>query len=247
LPQDGSLALLVRVQRESHFEGDIEISLPTLPPDTFAESKLVVPADKNEIEYTIHSLPHTPLRTWNMCCEAQATAKSRGSKGSGDNPQSTAQEAYLSGDDLAGVRVCSTLAKLNITPTPIQGKLVSAAGEQGTTVDVICQLEWQDRSQLPEQLTITLEELPNRVKAQPVIWTGEREVRFSLEIEPTAPIGLFDSVYCRLAGSISGQPISFHVARESQLIIREPGKLMRDDNGQALSPLEALRRRNKGK
>lgn len=262
LPLDGSLDLIVRVTREPGFVGPVEVSIPVLPPDTHAEAKIEIPADQTEATYTIHSLPVTPERTWALCCEAQASAKARAegrgrmnrgesalsnasdenAKASAESLKTEASPNVMSGSDLAGVKVCSEIASLKIAASPIQGSLTQTAGEQGATIQVLCQLQWNPESKLPEELTITLEDLPNRVKADPVVWKGEKEIRIPLHLDPTAPVGTFESVYARMAGNMNGQKLSFNIGRGAKLVIAPPGKLMRNEAGDALSPLDALRR-----
>lgn len=244
LPLDGSLELLVKVTRDPGFTGPVEVSIPVLPPDSYAEAKIEIPADQSEAKYTIHSLPVTPQRTWALCCEAQAGAKARAKAvaSASTNDPSPASEDTMQGADLAGVKVCSEITNLTIAASPINGALQQTAGEQGTTIQVICRLDWKEDSQLPKELTITLEDLPNRVKADPVVWKGEKEILIPLHFEETAPVGTFDSVYARMTGEINGQKVSFNMGRGTKLVIAEPGKLMRNEAGDALSPLDTLRR-----
>lgn len=260
LPLDGSLDLIVRVTRDPSFDGPIQVSIPVLPPDSYAEAKIEIPADQTEARYTINSLDVTPVRDWLLCCEAQATAKGRAAPRGGRSPRSSDRDdsgsetsnepaaqpvqdpSVMSGSELAGVRVCSEIAKLKITPSPVSGKMTQTAGEQGTTINIICQIDWIGEGPRPEQLSATLQELPNRVKAEPVIWKGEKEIQIPLKLETDSPVGKFDSVYLRLTGSIDGQQVSYNVARGTKLVITPPGKLMRDEKGEALNPLEALRR-----
>lgn len=261
LPLDGSLDLVIKVTREAGFEGPIEVTIPVLPPDTHAEAKIEIPANSSEATYTIHSLPVTPERSWSLCCEAQASAKARAERTrrmDANSPAATATaevaesrdtsqpnvlaENMMVGSDLAGVRVCSEIAALNIAASPITGTLLQTAGEQGTTIEVLCRLEWNEKNPLPTELTVTLEDLPNRVKAEPVVWKGEKEIRIPLHFDATAPAGTFDSIYGRMTGVMNGQRISFNIGRGAKLVIAEPGKLMRSETGDALSPLDALRR-----
>jgi hypothetical protein len=264
LPLDGSLDLIVKVTRDPGFAGPIEVFIPVLPPDTYAEAKIEIPADKSEATYTIYSLPVTPERSWALCCEAQAGAKARADaradargqmdRGDRETPAPDVPSADsairvtetatnpMSGSDLSNVKVCSDIAELKIAPSPIAGSLQQTAGEQGTTIQVLCQLSWNTEAQLPEELSLTLEDLPNRVKADPVVWKGEKEIRIPLHLDPTAPIGTFDSVYARMAGIMNGQRVSFNIGRGAKLVIAPPGKLMRNEAGEALSPLDALRR-----
>lgn len=242
LPLDGSLELLVKVTRDPGFTGPVEVTIPVLPPDSYAEAKIEIPADQSEAKYTIHSLPVTPQRTWALCCEAQAGAKARANANATTDNAAKPDENIMQGADLAGVKVCSEIANLTIAASPINGALQQTAGEQGTTIQVICRLDWKEDSQLPKELTITLEDLPNRVKADPVVWKGEKEILIPLHFEETAPVGTFDSIYARMTGEINGQKVSFNMGRGTKLVIAEPGKLMRNEAGDALSPLDTLRR-----
>src|SRR5262249_53375400 len=96
---------------------------------------------------------------------------------------------------------------------------------------------------LPDPLVATLEGLPNRVHARHVTVAGDaRRVTFELQLESTAPLGAFADLVCRLSGIMGGQDVTYCVGRGGTLRIEPPGKLVTDESGRALSPLEALRK-----
>jgi hypothetical protein len=144
----------------------------------------------------------------------------------------------------AATAVSSKLVTLRISESPVAGMIGTIAGEQGSDVTAVCQIK--RRGPLPEQLTATLEGLPNRVAARPVAVSAEdQRVAFALHLEPTAPVGSFPSLLCRLTGLIDGQEVSYCVGRGGVLKIEPAGGLVLDDAGRPLSPLEALRRSQK--
>ena len=99
------------------------------------------------------------------------------------------------------------------------------------------------QGELPDTLEGVLEGLPNRVQADSVQILPQTKVAiFSLKLDPTAPVGEFDSLVCRLTGTNKGQTVSFNVGRGSTLKIVPPGGLVTDSEGRPLSPLEALRK-----
>ena len=96
---------------------------------------------------------------------------------------------------------------------------------------------------MPPQMTATLEGLPNRVAASTAAVSAEdQKVSFLVKVEPTAPVGSFPSLVCRLTGAIAGQEVSYCVGRGAVLRIERAGALLIDDAGRALSPLEVLRK-----
>jgi hypothetical protein len=91
------------------------------------------------------------------------------------------------------VAVASELVPLAIGAAPLLGRFNVVAAETGKSVNVVCELSRNGDS--PEQLTATLEGLPNRVQASPVtISRDDQRVTFAVSIEPTAPLGSFTSL-----------------------------------------------------
>jgi hypothetical protein len=139
------------------------------------------------------------------------------------------------------VAVASQLVTLHIADPPVTGRLATTATEPGKTINLACELDWT--GEVPDRLTAVLEGLPNRVRAEPVtIAKADRRATFSVACEGTAPLGTFSGLVCRLSGVVRGQEVSFCVGRGGVLKIEPPGKVVVDDSGRVLSPLEALRR-----
>jgi hypothetical protein len=122
----------------------------------------------------------------------------------------------------------------------VKAKFAPAAGEQGKTVAVQCQLD--EGAQLPDKLTATLDGLPPRTTAQPVNVAGSaRKVEFKVNIDPTTPPGEHRSLVCELTGAVDGQKVVYRVGRGGSLRVDVPGSVKTDEKGTPLSPLEALR------
>ena len=137
--------------------------------------------------------------------------------------------------------VATELVTLTVSESPVSGTIGTIAAEQGKQLTVECQIK--RLGQLPRQMKATLEGLPNRVGAKPVMISAEdQRIAFTLELEPTAPVGSFPDLVCRLAGTIDGQEVSYCVGRGGILKIERSGGLVTDGTGRPLSPLEALRR-----
>ncbi len=247
LSQDGTIALKVRVERHADFMSPIDVTFPFLPPWVDGPDKLTIPANETEGLYLARAWKQAGPRTWPICAEAkpglaQATAPmamempATGRPGRGRRSRNSTLET----------RVSSALVDLTIIPPPVTGTMPSAAGEQGKTTRLICQLAVD--GDLPESMVATLEGLPNRVTAEPVMLTrGDRRVEFVIHLSDDAPLGEFSSLVCRLSGQLKGQNVSYCVGRGCVLETRPPGKLVTDANGRPLSRLEVLRQEKAAK
>ena len=92
----------------------------------------------------------------------------------------------------------------------------------------------------------TLEGLPPRASAKPANLTpGLRRLAIPITVSQTTPIGEHDSLCCRLQGEVDGQLFVYRVGRGGVLKVVAPGALTLDASGKPLSPLEALRRKER--
>ena len=241
LVQDGLIELIVRVTREPGFDEAIDVTFPFLPPWVDGPALITIPADKSVGTYVAHAFPQAEPRTWPICAEGRVSAAVA------RNPVAAAVEMPLESvpsrrkKAKTDVAVASQLIDLRVAESPVHGSIGRIAGEQGTTLQVSCSIE--RRGELPEKLEAILEGLPNRVQADSVqIVPQSKLATFALKLDPTAPVGEFDSLVCRLTGTKNGQTVSFNVGRGGVLKIVPPGGLFIDAEGRPLSPLEALRK-----
>jgi len=238
LPADGTLDIGIQVRREAGFEGPIDITLPLLPEWVDCQAKTRIPAAQNSGTITLRA--HRVARAGNSPLVAEGVAGlEESSSGAGDSAMGTRTRRQSA---VSLIQVCSSLHTLAISDSPVHGKIDSVSAEQGSEIELVCRLEASDS--VPEKLVATLEDLPNRVYAKSVqITNADKEVKFHLQIDKDAPLGTFDSVVCRLSGTMDDQKISYCVARNTRLIISSPGTSQKDELGRPISPLEALRRR----
>jgi hypothetical protein len=243
LPHDGTIGLKVRVVRAGDFDGPVDVTLPFLPSWVDGPAKITIPAGVSTAIYPLRAHAQAESRAWQICAEAKPGTPAPRSVTAEPAPGApmVRRGRRSRSASAVDVAVSSQLVPLAVSIAPVSGTLATVAAEPGKTVNLVCEL--QRTGDLPDQLTATLEGLPNRVHAEPVtIAADDRRIIFVLKTEPTAPLGSFNSLVCRLSGVMGGQEVSYCVGRGGVLKIEPAGTLVLDDSGRALSPLEALRR-----
>ncbi len=141
--------------------------------------------------------------------------------------------------------VASRFIPLALTPAPISGRFDPAAVEQGKTVAVSLKLE--SSLTLPGAMVAILEGLPPRARAVPVeIRQGVERVEFQVDAPATTPVGAYDTLACRLTGRIAGREVSYRLGQGGSLKVYAPGAMTTDAGGKPLSPLDALRIKERG-
>jgi hypothetical protein len=239
--KDGTIELTINVIRSNDFTDPVDVTFPFLPPWVDGPAKVTVPANEKSGVYLAHAFPQAKARAWQICAEGRAAAASARDSGMMDPAANPPQRRSRRGSKRNDVAVATQLVDFVIADSPLTGTIGKVAGEQNTTIQVVCTIECS--GSVPERLEATLEGLPNRVQASPVSITSKAStVTFDIRLDATAPIGEFDSLVCRLTGQIEGQTVSYCVGRGGILKITPPGGLMTDEAGRPLSPLEVLRK-----
>jgi hypothetical protein len=206
-------------------------------------AKITIAADQSTAVYPLRAFPQADVEAWQICAEGKPGLPSVRAEMGEPMPGSPMYRRSRRSRTVSAVdvTVASQLVPLRIAAAPLTGKINVVAAEAGKKVNVVCELSCNGEA--PEQLTAMLEGLPNRVHTSPVtISRDDRRASFEVTIEPTAPLGSFTGLACRLSGTIGGQDVSYCVGRGSVLKIEPSGTLVTDESGRALSPLEALRR-----
>ncbi len=241
LAQDGTLDLVVHIERQEGFTGDVNLTVPWLPAWIDAEPLIVVPAESSQAVIRLRAWDKAIKANWPLVIEGSAAKSSRrrtrnSSTASFDTPPPTA---------LFPQSVASELVELRVNSSPATGKFRAAAAEQGETTTIQCNINASDDMQAVTQLVATLEGLPNRVNCEPVkIDTLSPDITFSVRVPSDAPTGQFRNLACRLTGTLSGEAVSYVVARDGMLTIEKPGQILRDAAGQPLNRIDALRSRS---
>jgi hypothetical protein len=247
LAQDGTLGLIVHIERAPEFDGAVDVTFPLLPPGVDGPAKMTIPGDQTSGVYLMHAFPKASVRSWPLCAEGRpAVAASRdaamnAAPGTPNSVQGVARPRRGSRRKATNDFVVSSqLVTLNISKSPVSGLIGRVASEQGGTLKLVCSVE--RNAALPDSLVATMEGLPNRVIASPItISANDQRVEFSIQLEPTAPVGTFSSLVCRLTGIVEGQQVSYCIGRGGILKIEPAGALVTDSTGRPLSPLEILR------
>jgi hypothetical protein len=243
LARDGEISLVATVRRAEGFDGPIEVSLPYLPPGVEMEGPAIVPTGQSEAILRLFARPDADPVSWRLAAEARPAPPRR------DRREMTL--ALMNQIGAGGGRrrrpvvegqpqVASRFVPLDLTGAAVSGRFSPAAAEQGQAVAVSCTLE--PGSPLPGKAVASIEGLPPRATAEPVeVAPGAIRVEFRVAVAASTPVGEHDTLICRLAGEIGGQPVVYRVGRVGRLKVSPTGAAATGADGKPLSPLDALR------
>jgi|GEM_PF-758910 len=253
LPRDGSLELLVHVEREQGFEGAIDVTIPFLPTWVDGPEKITIEADKTSGVFELRAHPDVEACTWPTVAEAKpavaaprpeaAMAAATGQAAA--PPQAAAgpmrrNRGGRRGGPKGSAEVASQLIDLVVAESPIQGEIGSLMATPGTEIQVTIPLTRS--GELPADLKAALVGLPSRVSADSIAITETSESAvFKVRLAEDAPLGFFANLICELTGDWNGQKITYRVGRGGSVKIVRPGELVIDANGRPLTQLEILR------
>ena len=239
LAVNGTLTLRVRVRRTDDFAGPLEVSFPFLPPWVDGPDKLVIRSEEDTGDYVLRAWPQAEPRTWQLCAEVRPALAAREDAALGVPREPGARR--LRERPVARTSVATSLVPVTIAQSPVSAETLRIVTEQGRNVRAVVRPKVHGR--LPEQLTASVEGLPNRVSSKAIFWDGRQpELVFEIVPEETAPLGEFADIQVRVSGVLDGQPASWLVAGGSVLQLESPGGLVLDAAGRPLSRLEKLRR-----
>ena len=253
LTADGTLDVVVKVARAKDFAEPLEVKFPCLPPGVETTTSVILPADKSEAVVTLVASEAADAGDWKLVMEVQVARAGRGSRdalsvgmnglgtpppaGGGRRPRRKAVDGLPP--------VATELVGIKVTDPPAKGTFAPAAGEQGKTVKVVCNL---DAAPPAGDFTAKLDGLPPRAAAKPVsVKAGAKAVEFEVSIDPTTPPGTHPSLVCELSGKVGGQSVVYRLGRGGVLKVDVPGAVKTDATGKPLSPLDALRLEQKKK
>ncbi len=245
LGPDGTLDVTVKVSRSQGFTAPLDLYFPALPPGIETPVSVNIPADKTDAVVTLVASPQAELGDWQFIAEARVARTGRGGRDplqvgmnglgtGGEDGQPAPRQTYLP--------VASAITPIRVTESPVTGKFADAAVEQGKLVTVVCRFE----APLAAPFTAKLDGLPPRATAQPLeLAVGAKQAEFAVVVESTVPTGLHDSLVCELTGTLDGQRVVYRLSRGGKLKIDAPGGVKTDETGKPLSPLDALRQKQK--
>ena len=250
LPRDGSLELIVHVDRDNEFDGPLEISIPFLPNWVDAPDKITVPVDQTTGRITLHAHPDVASGVWPTVAEGKPAIPTRSRTEEGAN--ATAAPSPVAATPRpprggrrrgakGGLEVASQLLSLQIADSPLTGQIGQLQSTPGQSISVTVPLK--RTGEVPARLTASLIGLPSRVQADPVTITrDDNQAVFSIKLGEDAPLGQFNGLVCELVGEWDGHKVTYTVGRGASLKIVGPGELIVDEAGRPLSQLEILRK-----
>jgi hypothetical protein len=252
LARDGAIEVVGTVERAQGYEEALEVTLPYLPPGVEMEGPIVLQPQESQAVFRLFARPDADAVSWRLAAEVKTAPPRRDRRAMTIALQNTLDPtAGGTGGKRrrlpveAAPEVASKFVPIELSVSPISGRFEPATVEQGKTVVVTCCLEMS--SPLTDSMEATLEGLPSRTSAKPISLTpGQVRLEFPVTVAATSPIGEHDSLLCRLTGKTAGQVVIYQVGRGGLLKVVAPGALTMDADGKPLSPLEALRRKERG-
>jgi hypothetical protein len=254
LTRDGELALTATIRRAEGFNEPLEVSLPYLPPGVEMDGPVVVPAGESEAILRLSARPDAEPALWRLAAEVRPAPPRR------DRREMTfalmAQLDPAAAGAGAGARrrrrggeeglplVASRFVPLELTPPAVLGRFAPAAAAPGETLTVTCMLD-SSSAPAPEGMA-TLEGLPPRATADSVaVGRGATRIDFRVTIAATTPLGDHDTLVCRIDSAAEGHAVVARLGRGGRLKVTPAGTKARRPGGAPLSPLEALRERER--
>lgn len=236
---DGTIDVVVEIDRSEGFDGGLKLSVPWLPPWVDSEAEVTVPPGETLSTIRLRAWGRATPAEWPLVIEAEPRIGGASVAADGSAPSAT--DALL----IPQETVASRPVSLRLVASPVSGVILPQAGEQGSEAEVVCKNAFG--GEFSGRWVATLEGLPNRVKAEPIAFEGRPErFAFAVKLEPDAPLGVFEDLVCRVTGRVGDDAVSYVVASGGKLSIAPAGKIVRDATGRPLSRLEILRRRQSG-
>lgn len=242
LPRDGSLDVIIEVERDANFEGAIEVTFPFLPSWVDGPEKITIAPDAKSATYRLRAHAEVALQKWPLVAEGKvglAQVRDEATMAAPGVPSFRRRGGR--GGAKADQVVSTQLSTLEIAASPISGTIGELTAEPGRELTVTIPLKHDGAT--PEAMTASLVGLPNRVTAQNVqVSAADNSVAFKVQLAGDAPLGEFANVFCELSGTLKEQSVIYRVGRGASLRIVRPGELVTDVSGRALSRLEILRK-----
>lgn len=248
LSVDGTIDLVVRLKRTEGFQAAIQVEFPYLPDGCVGESTLIIAPDDDQAVYRVAATRSSITGSFRIAAIASvhlSDGRNRTDDRADARPRERGSKRQADLNAFKDREVASNLIDLRVLSNPLNGKFSGLASEPGMKCTVTCELNSENWESIPTELIAQLEGLPKGVTANAVpLKSRQSKVQFELVVSPETPLGTFKGIQCRLSGMQHDSKVSFVIPSPSELVIAEPGKLVRSDDGSVLSPLEVLRKQN---
>lgn len=199
LVQGGSMNLKIVAERKDGFKAPIKLSMLWNPPGVGSQNEVVIAEGQTEALYPVNASGEAATRTWKIAVLANSDA------GKGQ------------------VWTSAQLAKLTVAPPFLSMQIPMAAGEQGSSVDVLCKI--QQLQPFEGEAQVHLNGLPPKVQLakNPLsITKTNQDIIFSATLASDAPVGQHKSLFCQVIATKDGEPIVHNVGGGGVLRIDAP-------------------------
>ena len=206
LPQNGELALKVRVVRKEGFKDPLEISADWLPPNVSKGGVVTIPADKTEADYTIRAGGNAAPGSYKINLNV-ATTNGERFTGAGR------------------IRVSTTVVPVTIAAPYMKISMRRSSVEQGRKGEITASVE--PAKTFTGEAVLSLKNLPKGVKLlepKPKVTPLTREIVFVLQADADALAGLYKDITCDLAVTTDGQTV--HQQTGSGVIRVDPVRIV---------------------
>ena len=196
LVQNGSMQLKIIAHREKGFTAAISVQFPFRPPGVSANSRMTIPAGKNEVLYPLNANGGAQIKKWRVYALGSA------------NVNGTAW-------------VSSQLATLEVAAPFVSFAMGRTATEQGQPTEVVCKVT--HKHPFPGKAKVRLLGLPHKVTAPEMEITNEtKELVFPVTTDKTSPAGRHKNVFCQVIVTENNEPIVHRRVGGTELRIDKP-------------------------
>ncbi|TWT43544.1 putative subtilase-type serine protease precursor [Thalassoglobus neptunius] len=238
LPRDGSIELLVHVDRDEGFHDPIEVSIPFLPTWVDGPEKITIPSNESIGRFELRSHRQVKTGTWPIVAEGKAGDPTEETD---QTAASTGRSSYNRQGPASGSHSVSTqILPFQVIESPISAELGQLFATPGTAVNLTIPLTVS--GEMPTSCIATLSGLPSRVSAEPVELASDADkVTFEVQFADNAPLGLFEGLHCEISSPWNDHQVTYRIGRGGSVKIVNRDDFQMDETGRPLTPLEILR------
>jgi hypothetical protein len=199
LVQGGSMALKVKVIRDSGFDEPINLKMIWNPPGVSSASDITIAKGASEGVCTLNAAGNAEVRKWKVAVLGWADVKG------------------------GAVYVSTPLAGLEVAEPYIAGKIETLALSPGQSAKLICKLD--HKKPFGGKATVKLMGLPDKITAPEAQITKEdKEVSFTVAVDPKCSNGSHKNLFCYVEVVEQEQPIPHNIASGGVLRVVPPKK-----------------------
>ena len=199
MPRFGNHISKIRVHRKEGFKGEVTIKAKSVLPGLSMRDQIKIPADKNEIDYSIQASSSTPLGKWPFVFDAISKHEGKDFNLSSNSQEIDIQEHYF---DL---------------------KMKQYSLQRGQEREITVDITARKTPQFP--IKATLLGLPNGIKAEPIeINKIDKTLTFKISASESANIGYHRNGYIRFDFTHNGHQLNQNLRCNGTIYVPKPKK-----------------------